>query len=143
MDKYIKELTYVISNGSMENTYKMGWVRSLVDFSIFKNMDTYKRRSIKRIDRCISKVLKRTNTDYRFIGRIVTDFLVTNRFQVGDVIGGRSFYNLFIVIRTTPRMIVYNHLLTSERMKSRVIDDHVMFDRVLLLKKWNIALIKN
>jgi len=35
MDKYIKELTYVISNGSMENTYKMGWVRSLVDFSIF------------------------------------------------------------------------------------------------------------
>jgi len=98
-------------------------------------MDTYKRRSIKRIDRCISKVLKRTNTDYRFIGRVVTDFLVTNRFQVGDVIGGQSFYNLFIVIRTTPRMIVYNHLLTSERMKSRVIDDHVMFDRVLLLKK--------
>ena len=35
MDKYIKELTYVISNGSMENTYKMGWVRSLVDFGIF------------------------------------------------------------------------------------------------------------
>jgi hypothetical protein len=35
MDKYIKDLTYVISNGSMQNTYKMGWVRSLVDFSIF------------------------------------------------------------------------------------------------------------
>jgi hypothetical protein len=35
MDKHIKNLSYVISNGSMENTYKMGWVRSLVDFSIF------------------------------------------------------------------------------------------------------------
>lgn len=35
MDKYIQDLTYVISNGSMDNTYKMGWIRSLVDFSIF------------------------------------------------------------------------------------------------------------
>ena len=35
MDNYIKNLAYAISNGSMENTYKMAWIRSLVDFSIF------------------------------------------------------------------------------------------------------------
>ena len=31
MDQYIKDLTYVIQNGEMENTYKMVWVRSIVE----------------------------------------------------------------------------------------------------------------
>jgi len=31
MDGYIKELTNIISNGSMENTYKMSWIRSIVE----------------------------------------------------------------------------------------------------------------
>ena len=40
MDKYIEDLTYVISNGSMENTYKMAWIRSLVDSSFFNQNRT-------------------------------------------------------------------------------------------------------
>ena len=31
MEQYIKDLTYVIQNGEMENTYKMVWVRSIVE----------------------------------------------------------------------------------------------------------------
>ena len=31
MDQYIKDLTYVIQNGEMENTYKMVWIRSIVE----------------------------------------------------------------------------------------------------------------
>ena len=31
MDDYLKELTNIISNGSMENTYKMSWIRSIVE----------------------------------------------------------------------------------------------------------------
>ena len=31
MDDYLKQLTHIISNGSMENTYKMSWVRSIVE----------------------------------------------------------------------------------------------------------------
>lgn len=31
MEQYIKDLTYVIHNGEMENTYKMVWVRSIVE----------------------------------------------------------------------------------------------------------------
>jgi hypothetical protein len=31
MDGYIKELTDVIENGSMDNTYKMSWIRSIVE----------------------------------------------------------------------------------------------------------------
>ena len=31
MEQYIKDLTYVIQNGEMENTYKMVWIRSIVE----------------------------------------------------------------------------------------------------------------
>jgi len=31
MDDYLKQLTHIISNGSMENTYKMSWIRSIVE----------------------------------------------------------------------------------------------------------------
>ena len=31
MDQYIKDLSYVIQNGEMENTYKMVWIRSIVE----------------------------------------------------------------------------------------------------------------
>ena len=31
MEQYIKDLTYVIQNGEMENTYKMAWIRSIVE----------------------------------------------------------------------------------------------------------------
>ena len=31
MDQYIKDLSYVIQNGDMENTYKMVWIRSIVE----------------------------------------------------------------------------------------------------------------
>jgi len=31
MDKYIKDLSFVIQNCEMENTYKMVWVRSIVE----------------------------------------------------------------------------------------------------------------
>jgi 5-methylcytosine-specific restriction endonuclease McrA len=31
MEQYIKDLTYVIHNGEMENTYKMVWIRSIVE----------------------------------------------------------------------------------------------------------------
>jgi len=31
MDNYIKQLSDIISNGSMENTYKMSWIRSIVE----------------------------------------------------------------------------------------------------------------
>ena len=31
MDQYIKNLSYVIQNGDMENTYKMVWIRSIVE----------------------------------------------------------------------------------------------------------------
>ena len=34
MDKYIKDLTTIIRDCSMENTYKMVWIRSLVEFSV-------------------------------------------------------------------------------------------------------------
>jgi 5-methylcytosine-specific restriction endonuclease McrA len=31
MDDYLKQLSHIISNGSMENTYKMSWIRSIVE----------------------------------------------------------------------------------------------------------------
>ena len=31
MDQYIKKLSDIISNGSMDNTYKMSWIRSIVE----------------------------------------------------------------------------------------------------------------
>jgi hypothetical protein len=34
MEKYIEQLTKVIRNCSMENTYKMSWIRSLVEWSV-------------------------------------------------------------------------------------------------------------
>ena len=34
MDKYIRDLSYVISNCNMDNTYKMAWIRSLVESCI-------------------------------------------------------------------------------------------------------------
>ena len=37
MEQYIKDLTYVIQNGEMENTYKMVWVRSIVEVIPPKN----------------------------------------------------------------------------------------------------------
>ena len=33
MEKYIKDLTTIIRDCNMENTYKMSWVRSLVELS--------------------------------------------------------------------------------------------------------------
>ena len=36
MDKYIKELTYVIKNCEMENTYKMCWIRSIVESCVLR-----------------------------------------------------------------------------------------------------------
>jgi 5-methylcytosine-specific restriction endonuclease McrA len=34
MEKYIQDLAFVISNCSMDNTYKMAWIRSLVDHGV-------------------------------------------------------------------------------------------------------------
>lgn len=34
MNKYLKELTHLISNCAMENTYKMSWVRSITEYLI-------------------------------------------------------------------------------------------------------------
>lgn len=31
MDDYLKQLTYIITNGAMDNTYKMSWIRSIVE----------------------------------------------------------------------------------------------------------------
>lgn len=31
MNKYIKDICYLINNGSMDNTYKMSWIRSIVE----------------------------------------------------------------------------------------------------------------
>lgn len=31
MDDYLKQLTHIISNGDMENTYKMSWIKSIVE----------------------------------------------------------------------------------------------------------------
>ena len=44
MEKYIKDLTTIIRDCNMENTYKMSWVRSLVEsynYKLFndKNLD--------------------------------------------------------------------------------------------------------
>jgi hypothetical protein len=36
MDQYIKDLTYVIQNGEMENTYKMVWIRSIVETCVLE-----------------------------------------------------------------------------------------------------------
>jgi 5-methylcytosine-specific restriction endonuclease McrA len=37
MDEYIKNLVHVIRNGSMENTYKMAWARSIVEYCCSNN----------------------------------------------------------------------------------------------------------
>ena len=34
MHQYIRDLVDAISNGTMENTYKMGWIRSIVEFCV-------------------------------------------------------------------------------------------------------------
>jgi 5-methylcytosine-specific restriction endonuclease McrA len=34
MNKYIKDLANIIRNGDMENTYKMAWIRSIVEFCV-------------------------------------------------------------------------------------------------------------
>ena len=31
MDDYLKQLTDIITNGAMDNTYKMSWIRSIVE----------------------------------------------------------------------------------------------------------------
>ncbi len=36
MDKYIQDLCEVIRNGDMENTYKMVWIRSLVETCVLE-----------------------------------------------------------------------------------------------------------
>ena len=43
MNKYIKDITTIIRDCSMENTYKMGWIRSIVEYSS-------KNPSINKID---------------------------------------------------------------------------------------------
>ena len=35
MDDYVKTLTDIIRRGSMDNTYKMAWARSLVEHSFY------------------------------------------------------------------------------------------------------------
>lgn len=32
MNNYLNDLTHLIRNGNMENTYKMSWVRSIVEY---------------------------------------------------------------------------------------------------------------
>ena len=32
MNNYLNDITNIIRNGSMENTYKMSWIRSLVEY---------------------------------------------------------------------------------------------------------------
>jgi len=53
MDKYIKDLLYVIRNGSMENTYKMSWCKSIVE-SCYMNPKE-KIISFERLSRYIFK----------------------------------------------------------------------------------------
>ena len=36
MDKYIQDLCEVIRDGDMENTYKMVWIRSLVETCVLE-----------------------------------------------------------------------------------------------------------
>ena len=68
MEDYIKDLCYVIKNGDMENTYKMVWIRSIVETCVLEP-DT---RTIK-FDQLSHKIFGYCNqTIYFDLGRVLT-----------------------------------------------------------------------
>ena len=91
-------------------------------------MDTFRQRSVWRIDRCIYNLLHsagRGTTNYKFIGSIVTDFLIENEFKVGSLIAPRYTCIRFrpqlgVITRITPKTVVFIDLVTSERVRKRL-----------------------
>lgn len=112
-------------------------------------MDTFKRRSVQRIDRCVAKLFGNKTKNYRFIGDVVTSFIIPHPFVAGDVLmdlrvfenncsnwawlSGRTMHefhsinshlpDIYLIKRVTPKTAVYVNLRTESIQRS-IIEDH-------------------